>query len=65
MSEVEHSERMRGVAAGESPNVVRMIFREGEDSRRYNAPTNEIAAVFGNGGAPSGNHDIYIQRSNH
>ena len=61
MSEVEYAENMRAVAAGESPNVVKMIFREGADSRRYNAPTDEVAAVFvGDDGAPPGNHDIVV-----
>ena len=61
MSEVEYAENMRAVAAGVSPNVVSMIFREGADSRRYNAPTDEVAAVFvGDDGAPPGNHDIVV-----
>ena len=61
MSDVETAENMRAMAAGETASTVKMIFREAADSRCYNSPTDEIAAVFiGNDGAPPGNHDIVV-----
>ena len=61
MSDVEEAENTRAAAAGESPVIVKMIFREGGDQRRYNAPTDEIAPFFvGNDGAPPGKHDIVV-----
>ena len=61
MSEVEQAENSRAAAAGEPPKTVKMVFQEKGDARRYNAPTDEVAAVFvGNDGAPPGNHDIVV-----
>ena len=65
MFEVERQENLRAEAAGIVPNPVTMIFREGGDKRRYNAPSDEIAAVFiGDHGAPPGNHDIVVYPKN-
>ena len=56
---------MRAEAEGVVPNTVTMIFREGGDMRRYNAPANEIAAVFvGSDGGQPGNHDIVVYPRN-
>ena len=61
MREVEIEENNRAMIAGDIPKKVTMIFRKGGDKRRYNAPSDEIAAVFlGDDGAPPGNHDIVV-----
>ena len=66
MAEVENAESERASILGITPSLVTMIFREGPDQRRYNAPVvDEVAAVFvGNDGAPPGNHDIVVYPKN-
>ena len=62
MAEIENAETERASRLGITPSPVTMIFQQGPDQRRYNAPAvDEVAAVFvGKDGAPPGNHDIVI-----
>ena len=65
MYDVEMEEHLKVERVGVDPNSVTMIFREEGDKRCYNAPLDEVAAVFiGEDGAPPGNHDIVVYPKN-
>ena len=65
MGELEDEENERAALTGNAPNEVTMVFLQGGDKRRYNAPSDEISAVFvGQDGAPPGNHDIVVYPRN-
>ena len=64
---VEREENARAVLQGYTPSNITMVFREGRDERRYNAPLHdEVAAVFvSEDGATPGNHDIVVYPKDH